>query len=123
MTVATLSTVEVRISNVHTVRFVGLTIACALLNVGLYFLMWIVTPVIAGMVSGYLIDHRVRSAFSGAAGAVIAYVPLFLYIEAVTSFEANIITTLAAAGIMALVGAIGGLIGYYMRKAGPLAHE
>ncbi len=113
--VIALSEIQVRIQDPRWGRFVGLTIACAFLNIGLYFLAYFLTPLIAGVVTGYLLGHKKQSPASGAFGALIAYPALFAYVALTTTFVSGPVEILAASLILAGIGVIGGVIGMLLR--------
>ena len=94
---------------VETIRFVAVLVATAFLNIGLYFIFFIVTPIIAGVVCGILLRNMKRSILAGYFGSLAAYFPLFFFLE---TDIIDIFTILTAAGIISLLGGIGGFLGF-----------
>ncbi|MCF2136458.1 MAG: hypothetical protein K9W43_04375 [Candidatus Thorarchaeota archaeon] len=113
--VVTLSGIELRIQNPHWGRFIGLTVACAFLNIGLYFMMYFLTPILAGTVVGFLLGHKKQSPMSGAFGALGAYIALFTYVSMTTSLQSGLVEIVVASLLLAGVGFIGGIIGMFIR--------
>ncbi|MHA1771697.1 MAG: hypothetical protein ACTSYL_08455 [Candidatus Thorarchaeota archaeon] len=113
--VITLSGIELRIQHPHWGRFIGLTVACAFLNIGLYFMTYFLTPILAGAVVGFLLGHKKQSPLSGAFGALGAYIALFTYTTMTTSLQSGPIEILVASLILAGVGLVGGIIGMLLR--------
>ncbi len=106
----------------------GLIVATALLNVGLFFMLYFLAPILAGLVCGYLVQRRRASAGAAFLGALVVYVPLnFLLADSIAQYlvESGVATMeelqgmlpvfyadLVVAGlVMSLLGALGGLLG------------
>ncbi len=114
--VRALQTLEIPISDTrHRGRLLGMTIACAMLNVGLYFILYVVTPIVAGAVIGYLLGHRTHSVTGATVGSFVAYLALFYYVAEATSLTASPIDIIAGSLFMALIGLVGGLLGLRLR--------
>ncbi|MHA1935761.1 MAG: DUF5518 domain-containing protein [Candidatus Thorarchaeota archaeon] len=109
-------------------RLFGLILATAMLNVGLFFLFWIFTPIAAGFVCGYFMMSKKSGAIGGFIGGLLAYIPLELLgapalIDQLVSSGVYLLeeieamlplfysTLILAAVILALVGAVGGYLG------------
>ena len=95
--------------SVETIRFVAILVATAFLNIGLYFILYFITPIIAGVVSGIILRNVKRSVLAGYFGSLVAYFPLFLFLN---TTNMDIFAILAAAGIISFLGGIGGFLGY-----------
>ena len=118
---------------VENYRFIGVIVATALLNIGLYFMFSIFAPLIAGIICGYLLQDSKRSMIGGFVGAFIAYVPLELIsapaqmenlvelgILSLAELEAMLLIfyllLILAATIISILGIIGGYIGAKLRQ-------
>ena len=78
----------------------------AFLNIGLYFILYYITPVIAGLMCGVLLRDMRKSVLAGYTGSFIAFFPLFVFLE-----TADVLTILIAAGIISVLGGLGGFLG------------
>lgn len=70
-------------------RLLGLIIAAAFLNIGLFFILWIFAPIVSGIVCGYFLRMKKNGAIVGFLGGLLAYVPMQL-ISAQASFDSYI---------------------------------
>ena len=101
-------------------RFVAVLIAAAFLNIGLYFILYFITPIIAGLVCGLVLRNLKRSVVAGFVGSFLAYFPLFILLEWIASGTTiDIFVIAAAAGIISLLGGLGGFLGSYLIKRNP----
>ncbi|MFW9907950.1 MAG: hypothetical protein ACFFEF_05190 [Candidatus Thorarchaeota archaeon] len=73
---------EVKIPNekANRIFIFGIVIAAALLNVGLYFLLYIFTPFVSGIIIGYLIKKSKEGALASFAGSLVSFLPMLLLI-------------------------------------------
>jgi membrane associated rhomboid family serine protease len=93
------------------IRFIGLVLAAALLNVGLYVVLFVAAPLVSGLICGYLILSPRWGAFVGFLGSVAASIPLLFFLESLSSSGADVFSILIAALILSVIGAAGGFIG------------
>lgn len=124
---------EVRIQNSKTNwnRFLAAIIAGALLNVGLYFLLYIFTPLVTGFVIGFLLKKYRDGILASFVSSFISFLAMLLYSapalidEMVSSGQATLEEITAnlplfyiqlgfSALLLSLIGIIGGLIGVYI---------
>ena len=99
-----------------------------MLNVGLFYLFWIFTPIAAGFVCGYFMMSKKSGAIGGFIGGLLAYIPLELIgapalIDQLVSSGVYLLeeieallplfysTLIFAAVILSMVGAVGGYLG------------
>jgi len=94
------------------IRVFALIAAGFLLNIGLFFVLGILTSLFVGLIIGYVIGERWKSTLAGGICALISYSIIF----PVTNLESDIIIILEAIGIMVLLGFFGGYFGGYIRK-------
>ena len=59
-------------------RVVALIIAAAMLNVGLYFLLYIFTPLVSGVIVGILVARRKEGALFSFLGSLFSFLPMLL---------------------------------------------
>ncbi|MHA1577456.1 MAG: DUF5518 domain-containing protein [Candidatus Thorarchaeota archaeon] len=108
-------------------RIIGLILAAAFLNLGLYFILWIFAPIVSGLVCGYFLRSKKNGALVGFLGGLIAYVPMQLiaapasfdsYIADGTFTPAELLANLPWLYVLLIIGAIilacGGLFGGYI---------
>jgi hypothetical protein len=57
---------------------IGIILAGALLNLGLYFILFFLAPVVSGAVVGYLIPKLRRALIGSFISGIVAYLPLQL---------------------------------------------
>ncbi len=67
-------------SNITLYRFIAITIAGALLNIGFYFILFVLTPIFSGIVVGFLLGHVREGAVAGFTSSLIAFLPLLFYL-------------------------------------------
>ncbi len=87
-----------------------------LLNIGLYFFLYIFTPLVSGMICGYLLKSKSKGALGGFLGGLMAFIPMELIsAPPMTEIQMDLLTfytlMIIAAIILASVGLIGGYIG------------
>jgi hypothetical protein len=75
--------------------------------------LYIITPIIAGVVCGILLRNLKRGILAGYFGSLAAYFPLFFFLE---TNIIDIFTILTAAGIISLLGGVGGFLGFLVIK-------
>ncbi len=61
-------------------RVVALIVAGALLNIGFYFMLFILTPILSGIVVGFVLARRKDGAVAGFFSSFVSFLPLHLYI-------------------------------------------
>ncbi|MFW9845757.1 MAG: hypothetical protein ACFFD6_03330 [Candidatus Thorarchaeota archaeon] len=93
------------------VRFIGITLAATLLNVGLYIVMYISAPLFAGFVCGFFLLNSKWGAAGGFLGAFLAYLPFLMILESIASTGADFLSILLAVLLLSLIGLIGGALG------------
>jgi hypothetical protein len=96
------------------IRFLGLVFASALLNIGLYAVLWVAAPLISGVVCGYFMLNPRWGALGGFLGSTISITPLLFFLESLSSSGADILSIFIAALILSAIGALGGFIGGMM---------
>ncbi len=114
-------------------RLVGVIIAIALLNVGLFFVLYIFAPLLAGLIGGYILLKKRESIITGFVGTLAAFLPMMLvtlpaqiqsYIdsslylpEEIPGAMPFIITILLLAALLISgLGALGGYLGHYISE-------
>jgi hypothetical protein len=96
----------------ETIRFLAAIIAVAFLNVGLYFLLYVLAPLISGLICGLIMREEKKGFLVGYIGSILAYFPLFVFLEAISpSTSSDLLVTFLAAGIISFLGGIGGFLG------------
>ncbi len=88
----------------------ALTLACMLLNLGLFVVLMVIAPLVAGLMVGLAIPRRWWAVCVGLVGAMLAYTLLFLWVS-LTAGTINIYGIVMAVLIMSSIGGIGGLLG------------
>lgn len=94
------------------IRAFAITAAGFLLNIGLFFILGILTSLFVGVIVGYIIGERWNSPIAGSLSALIAYSIMF----PITNVDSSLIIIVEAIAIMAVLGLIGGYFGEYIRK-------
>jgi hypothetical protein len=92
-------------------RFLGLVLATALLNVGLYVVIFVLAPLFAGMVCGFFLVSPKWGTLGGFLGSACANIPFLIWLESISSTGADMLSIILAAMILSAIGAVGGLIG------------
>lgn len=93
------------------IRFLGLVFAAALLNIGLYVVLWVAAPLVSGLVCGYFMLSPRWGAIGGFLASVLSTTPLLLFLESLSSSGADILSIFMAAIILSVIGGLGGFIG------------
>jgi hypothetical protein len=88
--------------------------AAFLLNLGLFIVLFVITPLASGFVAGYLLQNSRDGWTSGLVGSTLAFSSLFLATEAIIGFSSQAFIVIAAVLLMASLGALGGLLGGYL---------
>jgi len=121
--VSSLNTVEISIKDSQRLRRLAwLALACGMLNVGLYFILYVITPVVVGCLIGFLLGHRWDSVTGPVVGTSSAYTLLFYYVVVSTGMNAAVTDIVAGALLMGLLSGLGGLIGMRVRGIPLRAH-
>lgn len=99
-------------------RFVAITVAGALLNVGFYFMLFIFTPVLSGLIVGFILAKIKEGAISGFLSSVLSFLPLLLYVAPLLLIENPVSDTSAFyvalvfyALVLSLFGMLCGILG------------
>lgn len=93
-------------------RVFAIFAAGILLNWGLSFILTIFTPLVVGLVCGYILGHQRNGIITGTLSAVFSYGLLFV----ATGYASDLIVFSQAVLIMAIIGGIGGFIGTLLHK-------
>ena len=108
-------------------------LATAFLNIGFFPITYILTPLFAGIVCGFLVASTKRGILGGYLGAFIAFLPLEILtapelmdylVQSGTLTMAEIqemilvfyLLLILAAALVSLLGAIGGLLGSKLKR-------
>ena len=114
-----------------TSRLLGIFVATALLTIGLYFLLYVFAPLVAGLVAGFFLAEKKKGTIAAFLGSftgslslqivtidgVIAYLiseGIILPPPTSQDFFLVIISMIVASLILAGIGAIGGYIGSHV---------
>jgi len=97
----------------NAVRILAFIAVGILLNFGLFFILSILAPVTAGIVSGYVINEYKTSALSGLLSATVAYSIIFV-VTAVMTMDIPVIAS--AVLIMGILDAVGGALGVFLHS-------
>lgn len=92
-------------------RAFAIMAAGILLNLGLFFVLGIWTPIFVGLIVGYIIGERGIGLLAGTLSSFFAY----SIIIPVTSGESDLLSIVIAVMIMILIGTVGSYFGYYLR--------
>ncbi|MBD3406836.1 MAG: hypothetical protein GF411_12035 [Candidatus Lokiarchaeota archaeon] len=82
-----------------------------LLNIGLFFILFYFTPIIAGLVGGYFLASRNKGIQVSFISSLVTYTLIFAITEVMTGQYLDIVTLLFAALMMSGLSMIGGFIG------------
>lgn len=85
--------------------------AGALLNIGLYFLLFFFAALVAGIVCGFFLLNLQKGTLSGFLAALIAFLPFFILLEIMFPQGADTLSIIGASLILSMLGAPGGAIG------------
>lgn len=115
---------EVNISprRVSPFQFAIITVAGAMLNIGLYFMLFFFTPLLSGLVVGFLLRETRKGAVGGFISSFVAFTPFLLYLSQgllalnptsdLVSFYLAIMAYVLLLSLAGLItGALGGAIG------------
>ncbi len=107
---------EDRGKRVRVARLLALIMAGVLLNVGLYSILWFVTPFVAGAVVGYLLVKLEDAVAGSSIGAILAYIPLFMLTSNLSGQQADFVAIGVAALLMAAIAILGGILGNTIQR-------
>jgi hypothetical protein len=93
------------------IRILGLVLAAALLNVGLYLVLYVLAPLVAGMVCGFFLLSPKWGTFVGFMGSACSNIPFLIWLESISPTGADMLSIIIAAMILSAIGAVGGFIG------------
>lgn len=93
------------------IRAFAIMAAGVLLNIGLFFLLGVLTSLFVGLIVGYIIGERGIGPLASTLSSLLAYSIMFF----VTSSSYDMLSIIGAVLIMALIGGFGGHLGYYIR--------
>lgn len=91
-------------------------LVAVMLNLGLFFILAFFAPLVAGLVVGIFLEKSRIGTFAGFMGALIGYSTILLITEYLTGFTTDPFTLISAVLLMALIGALGGLLGALIRS-------
>ena len=100
----------------YEVRIALMILASVMLNLGLFFILAFFAPLVAGLVVGFFLERSKIGSVAGFSGALISYSTILLITEYLTGFATDPLTLVFAVLLMALIGAIGGLLGAIIRS-------
>ncbi len=100
----------------YLVRMLLMVLAVVLLNLGFFFILAFFAPLVAGLVVGFFIEKSKIGTFIGFVGALISYTIILLITEYLTGFTTDFLTLVSAILLMALIGALGGIMGAQIRS-------
>ncbi len=114
-------------------RIVALIIAAAMLNVGLYGLLYIFTPLVSGVIIGFLVARPKEGSLFSFLGSLFSFLPMLIVsapalIDSMISSGLILASELTAllpwiytqlvisALILSFIGLVGGLVGGYLGR-------
>ncbi|MFW9932907.1 MAG: DUF5518 domain-containing protein [Candidatus Thorarchaeota archaeon] len=104
--------------NIPVFRLIAIVTAGALLNIGFYFILFIATPVLSGMVVGFLLSRTREGAIAGFTSSLISFLPLLLFIaplllslNPVSDLGSFYLALLLYSLILSFIGLVAGVIG------------
>jgi len=98
--------------NDDAMRVFAIFAAGILLNWGLFFILTILTPLVAGLICGYILGDQRNSIIIGTLSAMFSYALLFI----ATGSASDLLVFSEAVLIMAIIGGVGGFIGTLLYK-------
>ena len=104
------SDIQYEESGVRILAFIAVGI---LLNFGLFFILSLLAPVTAGIVSGYFINEYRIGALCGFLSASVAYSIIFVVTAAMAM---DILAIMSAVLIMGILDAAGGTLGVFLHS-------
>ena len=96
-------------------HILGIIVAVALLNAGLYIVLYVLAPLVAGLTGGYLLGRPWRGLLVGLVGSLVSYTPLLAVLESLQGTASDPFVLIQAALILSAIGATGGLVGGVIR--------
>nr|KXH74165.1 MAG: hypothetical protein AM325_06705 [Candidatus Thorarchaeota archaeon SMTZ1-45] len=93
------------------VRFGMMILVVILLNFGFFFILNFLTPLVTGVIVGFMVARIKNGITISFIGTIFSYFIVFLVSEWLLSFRNNPLDVAIAILIMGLIGAAGGLIG------------
>ncbi len=107
---------RIEISQKELVNILGITAAVSLLNAGLYVVLYVLAPFVAGIIGGYLRGKQGSGLIVGLVGSFLAYAPLLAILDSFQGTSSEPLVLLQAALILSVVGGAGGLTGGLLRS-------
>ncbi|MFX1266023.1 MAG: hypothetical protein ACFFH0_11625 [Promethearchaeota archaeon] len=107
---------RIQISQPELVHILGIVAAVALLNAGLYIVLYVLAPLVAGIIGGYLLGKPWGGLIVGLVGSMITYTPLLAFLDSFQGTASDPLVLLQAALILSVMGAAGGLVGGVLRS-------
>jgi len=98
--------------NDDAMRVFAMLAAGILLNWGLFFILTLITPLVVGIITGYILVHQRNAIIAGTLSAAFSYALLFI----ATGSASDLIVFSEAVLIMAIFGGVGGFIGSVLYK-------
>jgi len=98
--------------NDDAMRVFAMLAAGILLNWGLFFILTLITPLVVGIICGYILVHQRNAIIAGTLSAAFSYALLFI----ATGSASDLIVFSEAVLIMAIFGGVGGFIGSVLYK-------
>jgi hypothetical protein len=98
--------------NNNSMRAFAIFAAGILLNLGLFFVLVLIAPLVVGIVCGYVLGSKRNGIITGTLSAVFSYSLIFIG----TGFATDIPVFGTAVLIMSLIGGAGGFIGALIQK-------
>jgi hypothetical protein len=92
-------------------RLVLATLAGTLLNLGLFVVLALFSPIAAGFCIGYILAKTRPTLIGSTASGIIAYGLLFAFTEAATGWTSDPLVIIAAVVIMTLLCVLGAILG------------
>ena len=93
-------------------RAFAIIAAGILLNLGLFFILFLFAPLLVGIVCGYILGHRRNGVLAGFSSSLFSYTLMFY----ATGLEGGPVEFITAVLIMCIIGAVGGLFGHSLHK-------
>ncbi|MFX1481874.1 MAG: hypothetical protein ACFFCP_01650 [Promethearchaeota archaeon] len=86
-----------------------------LLNVGLFFILAILAPLVSGLVVGFFLGQPQKGTVVGFLGAAISYTLILWVTESLTGYNTELTLLFSAVLLMSLFGSFGGFLGSVIR--------
>ncbi len=100
----------------HVMRIILMILAAVMLNLGLFFILAFLAPLVSGLTVGFFLENSKIGSVAGFTGALVSYSAILLITEYLTGFSTDLLTLVSAVLLMALIGALGGLLGALIRS-------